>query len=151
MVPTRKGDKLRPETSNEYWQRQPPPKKSELAGRPSPIGNDATGSTHCYAGGDHSKIALKLPGAANLASYPEEYKPRLVPTSNEAGDSCNSRKTRLLVSGEGPNGSSAPTGKRGQLNPGLSRWMQGLPISWDMCALVIERSSRRSSKTRKTG
>jgi hypothetical protein len=69
---------------------------------------------------------------------------------NEAGDSCNSRKTRLLVSGETPTGSSAPTEKRGQLNPGLSRWMQGLPPSWDMCALEIDRSSRRSSKARKT-
>ena len=35
-----------------------------LAGWPSPITNDATGSTHCYSGGDKSRPALKLPGSA---------------------------------------------------------------------------------------
>ena len=43
---------------------------AELAGWPSPIVNDATGSTHCCAGGDKRKIALKLPGAARLATWP---------------------------------------------------------------------------------
>jgi hypothetical protein len=41
-----------------------------LVGWPSPISNDAKGSTHCYSGGDHTKIALKLPGAALLSGWP---------------------------------------------------------------------------------
>jgi hypothetical protein len=32
--------------------------------------NDATGSTHCYSRGDKTKIVLKLPGTAKLASWP---------------------------------------------------------------------------------
>jgi hypothetical protein len=43
---------------------------AQLASWPTPVSNDATGSTHCYVGGDHNKIALKLPGAARLASWP---------------------------------------------------------------------------------
>src|SRR5574341_34149 len=43
---------------------------SEGAARlwPTPIENDATGSTHCYSQGDHSKRALKLPGAVKWAT-----------------------------------------------------------------------------------
>lgn len=37
---------------------------------PSPIGNDAKGSTHCYGGGDKTKICLKLPSAPRLAGWP---------------------------------------------------------------------------------
>jgi hypothetical protein len=65
---------------------------------------------------------------------------------NEAGDSCNSRKTRLLVSGETPTGSSAPTEKRGQLNPAHSRWLQGLPSDWDDCGVTVTLSARRKRK-----
>jgi len=62
---------------------------------------------------------------------------------NEAGDSCNSRKTRLLVSGEDPTGSNAQTEKRGQLNPAHSRWLMGLPPEWDVCAPTVTPSARR--------
>ena len=64
-------------------------------------------------------------------------------TYNEAGDSCNSRKTRLLVSGETPTGSSAPTTRRGQLNPAHSRWLMGLPRDWDDFAPSASWKSKR--------
>ena len=64
-------------------------------------------------------------------------------TYNEAGDTCNSRKTRLLVSGETPNGSPVPTEKRGRLNPSMSRWLMGLPVEWDLCAPKTTRTTRR--------
>jgi len=35
---------------------------------PTPIVNDAQGSTHCYSNGDHTKIALKLPGAVQQST-----------------------------------------------------------------------------------
>lgn len=46
------------------------------------------------------------------------------------------RQARLVVSGRAPGGSNAPTAKRGQLNPALSRWLMGLPSIWDLCALT---------------
>jgi len=36
----------------------------------TPTVNDATGSKYAYAGGDHSKVTLTLPGQAELASRP---------------------------------------------------------------------------------
>jgi hypothetical protein len=66
---------------------------------------------------------------------------------NEAGDSCNLRKTRLLVSGTDPNGSPAPTAKPGQLNPAHSRWLMALPPEWDACAPTVIRSLRRKRKS----
>src|SRR5205085_7284802 len=41
-----------------------------LGAWPTPVANDAKGSTHCYSRGNHEQIALKLPGAAQLASWP---------------------------------------------------------------------------------
>ena len=37
---------------------------------PTPVVNDATGSTHSYSRGDHSKRTLKLTGAARLSGWP---------------------------------------------------------------------------------
>lgn len=59
----------------------------------------------------------------------------------------------LTASGPAPNGSTAATkstGQLGQLNPGHSRWLMGLPLIWDLCGMAIQRSSRRSSKKEKT-
>ena len=57
---------------------------------------------------------------------------------------------RLADSGETPRGSPAATGKRGQLSPGHSRWLMGLPPEWCDCAVTamqsLPRKRRRSSK-----
>jgi hypothetical protein len=55
-----------------------------------------------------------------------------------------------LINGPTSNGSPAPTERRGQLNPSFSRWLMGYGITWDIAAMEIDSSSRRSSKARKT-
>lgn len=41
---------------------------SALSSVPTPVVNDATGSQYAYAGGDHDKPVLKLPGVAQLST-----------------------------------------------------------------------------------
>jgi len=51
-----------------------------------------------------------------------------------------------LASGPIATGFPAETEKRGQLNAGLSRWLQGLPVAWDAAAI---RAYRLISSTRR--
>jgi len=87
-----------------------------------------------------------LPGAAQMAAWP-------TPNTMTGGQTSRGdrRKDELLMgglvqspdSGAMQNGSPAETGRRGQLNPALARWLMGLPPEWDDCAVTAMRSSHR--------
>jgi|ERR1700722_214346 len=72
---------------------------------------------------------------------------------NEAGNTDSSRKTQALVTRIGParltatgemlTGSTAETVSGGQLRPAHSRWLIGLPLAWDACAIRALRKLKK--------
>jgi hypothetical protein len=92
-----------------------------------------------------TKAIRNATSVAALGSWPTPT--ALSPSTSEyngAGDSCNLRKIRLLVSGPMPTGSDATTENSGRLNPAHSRWLMGYPPAWDVCAVTAMPSSRKS-------
>lgn len=83
---------------------QPLPAQAAQALWPTPVSNDATGSTHCYSRGDHSKPVLKLPGAVLASGTMPDGSP-------------------------GPMEKPA-----GSLNPEFVAYLMGYPPEWLECA-----------------
>lgn len=74
---------------------------SGLSAWPTPVANDAKGSTHCYGGKNPdgtNKICLKLPGAAQQAGWPTPMAGTPAQKGyNAAGNNDSSRKTVELA------------------------------------------------------
>jgi len=96
-----------------------------------------------------SKGDLMLPSQAARASW-------ATPAGRDFRDGRASQKTmeknarplneqavQLTASGPTPNGSTAETRNTGQLNPSLSRYLQGLPVEWDLAATRVEKKPSR--------
>lgn len=88
----------------------------------------------------------------DLALPAQAYRAALWPSPNAAmssgGQTSRSgpRKSELLIGGLVRNGSNAPTGNPGQLNPAFPCWLMGYPTEWVSCGASVTPSSRKSRR-----
>jgi hypothetical protein len=103
-------------------------------------------------GGDLAAVAQTAGWATPAA---RDYRwPNLRPYAERGGgtkgEQLQNQVHHLLAPGTAQPGCPAGTEDsapfRGRLNPCLPRWLQGLPLPWDLCAMEIPKSSPRSRK-----
>lgn len=101
--------------------------QAAIAGWPSPSANGSAGETSEDLERVGSKWRNKKTGRILQTNLATEVK--------------------LLTPGQTGSSSPVPTGKRGALNPDLSRWLMGYPVEWGYCGATAMRSCRRSRRS----
>lgn len=76
----------------------------------------------------------------------QDFAPTPNLTLNHMSVLARNGPARLTATGQLLTGSSAETASGGQLNPGHSRWLMGLPSVWDACGVTAMQSLPRSRK-----
>jgi hypothetical protein len=120
---------------------------AELASWASPQARDVKGASLNQQGTNSRPLneqALLASWATPNTRYHHGESLNAVLRRMESGKQIDlTHQVQLTASGPTPNGSPAPTGRRGQLNPAFSRWLMGFPAEWDDCAPTAMRSSSR--------
>ena len=109
---------------------------------PTPVSNDGASEKTMRGGSTRLKMlgAARLAGWVTSSAWDWKDTPGMSTTGLNPDGSTRTRldqlprQAQLMDSGPTPTGSPAPTAKRGQLNPSLSRFLMGLPPAWCLCA-----------------